>query len=170
MLTDNLVNIGKLTRVHGVEGKAIVVFESWALKQLQKTEWVFLNINRLPVPFFISSLEILSPTSAIIGLDGLDSIERIRPYINQEVLIAWEGKRKPVALKSVAGYEIVHNDNDRIGQVIEVADFNGNVVARVKNSKGELWIPLNETTLQQINHSKKIIFVNLPDGLLDLYR
>ncbi|HOK51584.1 MAG TPA: hypothetical protein PLF75_06805, partial [Bacteroidales bacterium] len=63
MLTDNLVNIGKLTRVHGVEGKAIVVFENWALKQFQKSEWVFLNINRLPVPFFVSNLEIISPTS-----------------------------------------------------------------------------------------------------------
>lgn len=169
MLTDNLVAIGKLTRTHGVDGKAMLVFENWALKQLQKTEWVFLNINRLPVPFFISSLEILTPTSAIIQLEDIHSVESIRSYLNCEVLIEWHGKRKPSTLKTIVGYEVIHQQVENIGKVIEVADFNGNVVARIKSDKGEVWIPLNETTLQQINHARQQIHVTLPEGLLDLY-
>ncbi|MGC8802943.1 MAG: ribosome maturation factor RimM [Bacteroidales bacterium] len=170
MLTDNLLTIGKLTRGHGVDGRAIVVFENWALKQFQKSEWVFLNINRLPVPFFISSLEILTPTSAIIQLEDIKTIEDIRPFINCEVLIAWEGKRKPANLKSIEGYDVMLEDTTKIGKILEVADFNGNVVARVKGIKDELWIPLNETTLLQVNHSKKVILISPPEGLLDLYQ
>lgn len=170
MLTDNLVNIGKLTRVHGVEGKAIVVFENWALKQFQKSEWVFLNINRLPVPFFVSSLEIISPTSAIIQLEDINSVESIRRYINCQVLIVWQGKRKPATLKTIVGYDIFHHNTEKIGNIVEVADFNGNIVARVKGEKGEIWIPLNESTLQQINHNKQFVHVILPEGLLDLYQ
>ncbi|MCX7986449.1 MAG: hypothetical protein N2662_05880, partial [Bacteroidales bacterium] len=94
MLTDNLTPVGKLTRVHGVEGKAIVVFENWALENLKKTEWVFLKINGLPVPFFISNLEILTSTSAIISLEGIESVEQMRPHLNREVLIEWQGRKK----------------------------------------------------------------------------
>ena len=58
--------IGHLSKLHGFEGEAVMVADSLFPKNIDKTEWVFLKIDGLPVPFFVSNIHVRSETVAII--------------------------------------------------------------------------------------------------------
>jgi 16S rRNA processing protein RimM len=169
MYTDKLRLIGKISRAHGIEGKAFLVFESSFYKNLKKSEWVFLNINGLPVPFFLLSIEFSTDTSAIIQLEDIDNINKLLPFIGMEVLIEWKGKLPSIENHSFIGYEIHDSKDNNLGIITAFEDYNGNTVATVKNSKGEILLPINEANIIKADHRKKILIVDVPEGLLSLY-
>jgi 16S rRNA processing protein RimM len=43
------------------------------------------------------------------------------------------------------------------------------MLCRLEINSKEVLIPLNESTLQKIDHKKRQVLVELPDGLLEIY-
>jgi 16S rRNA processing protein RimM len=43
------------------------------------------------------------------------------------------------------------------------------LLCRLEITKKEVLIPLNESTLKKIDHAKKQVVVELPEGLLEIY-
>jgi 16S rRNA processing protein RimM len=43
------------------------------------------------------------------------------------------------------------------------------ILLRIEMEGKEVLVPLNESTLDKIDHKQEKIYVTLPDGLLDIY-
>ena len=61
------------------------------------------------------------------------------------------------------------NEGKEIGDVIEVIEQPMQVLCKIMYKGHEALIPLHQESLQKIDQKKKQVFVNLPDGLLELY-
>src|SRR5678809_260343 len=83
-----------------------------------------------------------------------------------------EDDRKKFAARSSAinllGYTII-NEKKVLGQILEVIEQAHQMLCKIEINKKEVLIPLNEDTLQKIDHRKKEVNVRLPDGLLEIY-
>ena len=55
-----------------------------------------------------------------------------------------------------------------IGVIAEVDQSTENVLFVIPTENDELLIPFFEDLIEKIDHKKKMLFVNLPAGLLDL--
>ena len=62
------------------------------------------------------------------------------------------------------------NDDDELGEVIEVIEQPHQVLCKIMLENKEALIPVHEDSLKKIDKKNKKLFVNLPDGLLDIYR
>jgi 16S rRNA processing protein RimM len=56
-----------------------------------------------------------------------------------------------------------------LGKVLEVIEQPLQILLRLEIDGKEVLIPVNESTLEGIDHRKEKIFLILPDGLLDIY-
>jgi 16S rRNA processing protein RimM len=56
-----------------------------------------------------------------------------------------------------------------LGKVIEVIEQPAQLLLSVMVNDKEVLVPINETTLDKIDHKNQKIFVILPEGLLDIY-
>jgi 16S rRNA processing protein RimM len=56
-----------------------------------------------------------------------------------------------------------------IGKIIEVIEQAHQMLCRIEINNKEVLIPLNEDTLKRIDHKKKEVIVQLPEGLLEIY-
>jgi len=65
------------------------------------------------------------------------------------------------------GFVLVDEERGEIGKIISIDDFSGNVVFTLIRKGREILIPYNEHFLISCNESKKIITMQLPEGLLE---
>ena len=74
-------------------------------------------------------------------------------------------KNSPATL---LGYTII-NDKESLGEILELIEQPHQMLCRLEVKGKEVLIPLHEETLKKVDHKNKEIFVELPDGLLDIY-
>lgn len=61
------------------------------------------------------------------------------------------------------------NAGEEIGEIVEVIEQPLQVLCKIIYHGNEALIPIHEESLEKIDKKKKQVYVNLPDGLLEIY-
>jgi 16S rRNA processing protein RimM len=69
---------------------------------------------------------------------------------------------------NLLGYTII-NKNEPLGEILELIEQPHQLLCRLEIKGKEVLIPLHEASLLKVNHKKKEVMVELPDGLLEIY-
>ncbi len=162
--------LGRIAKVHGYEGAVTVKLEKTFIENIPELESVFLEIDGKPVPFFISDSEY--PGSDILNLkfQGYESIEKVSEFASCKIFLT-SGKieEKSIDLKGLSGYKVYKIDNRLVGTVIDVIENPGQLLMNVRIEKDkEILIPLHEDLIIRIDNKKKIIKMDLPQGLIEI--
>lgn len=165
--------IGKIQNTHGLNGRIILkhIFEGKNI--FKELNHVFIEVNRASyIPFFIKEKKVIDATEVLIQFDEVDSVEDARELLNKGVFIENEifKKLKPKNVtEDFIGFWIIDKKLGRIGKVDDLYETPAQVVASVQYKEKEILIPLIEYTIISINVAKKEIFVELPEGLIEVY-
>jgi 16S rRNA processing protein RimM len=165
-------NIGKFVAVHGLQGELLLKHELGKKTSLKGLTALFVEEKKNAfLPWFIESAKIKSETEIYIKLEGLTSREAAMKLAQKS---AWlpETDFKKFAAKSapasLLGYTIIDN-NEALGEILELIEQPHQLLCRLEIQNKEVLIPLHEGSLQKVDHKKKQVFVELPEGLLDIY-
>ncbi len=85
--------LGYITKTRGLKGELQLFFEVEYPEQYENLESVFIEINKKPVPFFISSIHI-QKSVGYIYLEDIDHIDKATPLVKKTVLITEKQKPK----------------------------------------------------------------------------
>jgi len=86
-------------------------------------------------------------------------------WLEEKDFQKFAGKSAPISL---VGYKVVSGGSD-LGEILEVIEQPHQVLCRLEINRKEVLIPINGETLEKMDKKNKTVFVNLPDGLLELY-
>ena len=164
--------IGKLVTAFGVNGQLILQHELGKKTSLKGLQAIFIEEKKKSfLPWFIESVKIKSDNEVYLTLDGITNREAALKITQKEVWLP-EADFKKFAAKSapanLLGYMIVDSDKS-LGPILEVIEQPHQMLCRIEINSKEVLIPLNESTLQKIDHKKRQVLVTLPDGLLEIY-
>ncbi|MGC4037438.1 MAG: ribosome maturation factor RimM [Chitinophagaceae bacterium] len=164
--------IGKIVAVHGLKGELLLNHELGKKTSLKGLQAIFIEEKKDSfLPWFVQSTRIKSDTEIYLKLEGIDAREAAAKLSQKQVWIN-EADFKKFAAKSapinLLGYTII-NHSEPLGEILEVIEQPHQVLCRLEIKGKEVLIPLNESFLQKINHSKKQVNVELPEGLLEIY-
>ncbi len=166
------VKIGKLVAAHGLKGELVCKHELGQKTSLKGLEALFTeDKNKAFIPWFIEETRIKSDTEIYIKLESIDSREAAIKLTQKECWLPEENFKKFAAKSAPAnllGYTITQH-NGPLGEILEVIEQPHQLLCRIEVKGKEVLIPLHEETLQSINHRKKEVLVELPDGLLEIY-
>ncbi|HLG40194.1 MAG TPA: ribosome maturation factor RimM [Chitinophagaceae bacterium] len=164
--------IGKFITAHGLKGEILLKHSFGKKTSLKGLQAIFIEEKKDSfIPWFIQSVKIKNEEEVFIKLEGIDSREDAGKLTQKEIWLPEDDFKKFVAKTAPAGllgYSII-NEAEPIGAVLEVIEQPHQVLCRLELRGKELLIPINENTLQKIDHKKKQILVSLPEGLLDIY-
>jgi 16S rRNA processing protein RimM len=170
-LTD-CTSIGSITRAHGVHGQFVLVLDQVTFRDIKKMESVFIEIDGLPVPFFISSFQEKTSSSLILTFNEPDITILTKDLIDSRVYIPNSflkiSKSSAEFDKNLIGYTIKDKNLGDIGQVNEFISIEKNPLLKILKGKKEILIPLQPHFITHIDKKTKKIYVHLPDGLIDL--
>ncbi len=165
--------IGKLAATFGTNGQLILQHNLGKKTSLRGLETFFIEeTNDLFLPYFITSAKIKSDREIFIAVEGIDSKEAARVLLKKEVWLAETDFKKFAAGSapiSFLGFMIVDN-NKEIGEVLEVIEQPHQVLCRIMINSKEALIPVHENSLEKIDTKNRKLYVQLPEGLLDIYK
>jgi len=168
----NYCSIGKLVATFGVHGEMILKHHLGKKTALKGLETVFIEAKKDELlPYFIESIKIKSGDELFIKLDGINNKETAQKLVQKQVWLVEEefhkyaGKSAPISL---LGFHMRQEDED-LGEILEVIEQPHQLLCRIEWKGKEALIPIHEETLVKIDKKKKIVIVNLPDGLLDVF-
>ena len=164
--------IGKLIAVHGLKGELLLKHSFGKKTSLKGLQAIFIEEKKDSfIPWFMESAKIKNEEETYIKLEAIDTREAAARLMQKEIWLP-EADFKKFAAKSapagLLGYTIV-NEMEIIGEILEVIEQPHQLLCRLEIKGKEVLIPVNENTLKKIDHKKKQVMVQLPDGLLDIY-
>jgi 16S rRNA processing protein RimM len=171
MAFSDKILLGKIIKSFGFDGAVTVKLEKPFQDRLPEFTAVFLEIEGKAVPFIVSSCE--KPDSAQLRLvfEGYDSLEKIREFTGCRIFLlsAGSGKKEENDLTGLIGYKITDTDNDMLGSIQEIIENPGHILLGIQSAGDSyFFVPFHEDLIVNIDNRKKIITMDLPDGLRDL--
>ncbi len=170
---NNYFKIGKLVATFGVQGQLILEHSLGKKTSLKGLEIIFIEEKKETfLPYFITATKIKNDKEIYLSLEGIQSKEAAHFLIRKEVWLSENDFKKFAASAapiSLLGFMIV-NKEEEIGEVIEVIEQPHQVLCTIIIDGKEALIPIHEDSLDKIDKKNRKLYVNLPDGLLDIYK
>lgn len=171
----NLINIGKTLKPYGIKGELKVAMEEQFLDLLPQLSVVFIKINGTAVPYFP---EQVNTDAALIKLEEVDAPEVAQKLGSKELLARREDiPFDPDAVKSkdtlqfshLKQFVIIDQQQGEVGTIVDVLEFPQQEMALLVLDGQDVLIPLNDSYINKVEEAKKQVFMDLPDGLIDLH-
>ena len=167
------LKIGYLQKPHGIKGEVVLQFEPEYEASLDEMPTLFLEIDGLLVPFFLQSegLRFRSGETALLLFDWIENEEQARKICGTSVYISrkdWIDEAEELSLHALVGYTLFDTEKGKIGSILHVDDYTGNLILTVKHGDEEILIPFNEDFLTRFDEEKREMELQCPDGIFDL--
>ena len=171
ILKSSVFPIGQVTKPHGVNGEMSFSFTSDVFDREDVPYFIF-EMQGILVPFFVDEYRFKGSTTGLLKLDGVTTDEQARAFYGLTIYLPKAFLEKvedaEIELDYFAGFTLVDAEKGSIGVISEVDQTTDNVLFVIPTKGDELLIPAGEEYIEEIDHEKKIIYVRLPEGLLDL--
>lgn len=170
-LSDCLV-LGTISKTHGVHGKVVARLNNLSFDDILKMEPVYLEIEGLPVPFFVNSWAEKTQDSIIVEFDDVNTADEAseflhaRIYVPASCLNISDGMLRQ--LRHLSGYTVTDVQAGELGTLEEILTPDENPLLRILSAHREVLLPFHDDFIVSVDPTKKIILVKAPEGLLDL--
>lgn len=165
--------IGQLSKLYGYKGEYVLISESEISEEIEDWESVFIEIDGLPVPFFIDDVRFTSETSVVIRFEDIEDDQAAREFLGCKVLQLSTEVNNTEELNfysQFTGFQVVDKIEGEIGEVDQILDYGGCLLLQILKGEAEILIPISETIVKKIDEKKKKIFIEAPEGLISLNR
>ena len=165
---EEVYKIGKLGKTHGVNGEISFLLDDDVFDRTDD-DYLILDIDGILVPFFIDSYRFKTDSNALMKFDGIDTHERARELTGCDVYFPREladNDDDSISWAELVGYSLIDNNGDKvIGEIASIDDTTINILFELTNGK---LIPASEELITHIDTKKQQIYINLPEGILEL--
>lgn len=164
---EEVFRIGRLGKPHGVKGEINFNFTDDVFDRVD-AEYLVLLLDGILVPFFMEEYRFRSGETALVKFCGVDTADRARELTNVEVFFPHALSDADVddnmTWEDFVGYQI-----EGVGQIVAVDTATENVLFEVEMADGsQVLIPAVDDFIEALDHPRKTIRMNLPEGMLDL--
>lgn len=173
MKKEDCYHVGKVTQPHGVKGEVKIWLDVDVPEEYDDMDSVLLEIKGQLVPYFIEQLQIKGRKSIAL-FEGMKSWEDTQKIVGADMYLPLDVlpdlNDDQFYYHEIAGYKVIDkNTNATIGEVAAVYESTGQDLLAVNVEDKEVLIPISDSIVVGINKPEKQLFVNLPEGLLDVY-
>jgi 16S rRNA processing protein RimM len=170
----NHIKIGSIAKVNRKTGEISVLLEKSVLFSAdEEQQLIFIETDGGLVPFFVSMWNAPTDDNIRILLEDYASPGLAQRFIGCGVFLPSEavsdrGKNQPVNVEALKGFRAVDRTAGDIGVVGGVIDSSMQLLLQVFNGETGILIPFVEEFLDEIDNQNRVIYLNLPEGLLDI--
>lgn len=164
--------VGKFAASHGLTGHLVLVHSLGSKTALKDLEALFIQESKDSfMPYFIQETSVKNDAEVYVKLEGIDNKELARKLTPKEVWMAaadfqrFAAKSSPI---SMLGYDLM-NGGENLGEIIEVIEQPHQILCAIMYNGQEALIPVHDDNLVKMDQENKKLYVNVPDGLLEIY-
>ena len=172
MKQEDTFRIGSLLKTRGLKGEFQLYVDFDGLADI-KFDAVFIEVGGKLVPYFVKSVKYPQKNVGYLNLEDVDAIEKAAVLVKKDVYLPNALKpevgEEEFTLMDLEGFIAIDETHGELGEILEVMEYPQQIIASIKYNGHEVLFPLNETIIKGIDMEGGEVYVELPDGLLDVY-
>lgn len=166
-----IVQVGNTQKPYGIKGEIILRFRKAEYADVD-TDFYFLEIEGIPVPFFIEEFTYSTDVTARVKFEEIDDEVAAARYVNCPVFLPRELIHSSTTQTDAGwdffmGFTIVDSNGEVLGVIEEVDESTMNVLFVVRDGKNEYLIPATDDFIDEIDEGNQLITMSLPEGLIE---
>lgn len=165
--------IGYVSKTRGLKGEVQLFFEFEDYNELE-LDIIFLEVNKKLVPYFVAQVKLHNNSTAYAVFEDVDHVDKAQPLVRKKMYLPNEKmpERDPDDFRytDLIGYLVIDEKHGELGEITDVREMPQQFIATVDMNGKELLFPLSDDLILGIDADEEIIEVELPEGLVDLYR
>lgn len=166
---EDVFAIGQTAKPHGINGEISFSFTTDIFDQ-EKCKFFIFEIDHIFVPFFITEYRFKSNSTGFVKFENINNEEDARELSNLTIYLpqkyAEEIENEVTDFRYFIGFEVIDKNGGSLGKITNINDDTANILFELADK--DLLIPASEEYITDINHKKRIIYMTVPEGLLDL--
>lgn len=171
--------VGRIRKTYGGKGEdgkrggslLVTLYDAFP-ESLNTAEPLWVGIDSLAVPLFISSFERRGVASAVVLFDDYEREAEaellVGKVLYKEEAFADKENEPQTAFDALIGYELTDRGTGRRGRVTAFYDYPGNPLLGVDFNGREVLVPAADGLLEVASVRKRKLEAELPEGLFDL--
>ncbi|HVW95690.1 MAG TPA: ribosome maturation factor RimM [Mucilaginibacter sp.] len=172
MTTADCFRIGSILKTKGLKGELTIYVDFEGIEKIRFSS-VFIETAGKLIPYFVSSVKYPQKNTAYLQLEDVTTIEQASLLVKKDLYLPNKlkpkKKKEEFTLMDLKGFTAVDVNEGELGVISEINEYPQQFIASVTYKDNEVLFPLNGETIKGIDVAGKIIDVELPDGLLDIY-
>lgn len=172
ILGKDIIEVGATQKPYGIKGEIVIRFKKPIFADVD-AEYYFLEIEGIPVPFFVEDFTYSTDVSARVKFEDINDEVAAARYVNCPVFIPREWIKVHTDGETqldwdyFIGFKVVDQRGKLLGVIEEVDDSTMNVLFIVKNEENEHLIPAAEDFIEAVDEENRLIEMFLPEGLVE---
>lgn len=174
ILEKDILPVGRTQKPYGIRGEIVLLFQKGEYANLD-VDYYFLEMDGIPVPFFVEEFSGTTDVAARVKFMEVEDEKSASRLVNKRVLLPREMVKSISVTEGSTGidwdffigFDVVDQHGTQVGTIQGVDDSTLNVLFVVVHDEDERLIPATEDFIVTLDEEKKIIEMNLPEGLLD---
>ncbi len=167
----NCFYLGYVAKTHGIKGEISAVIDADSTEKYKNLSSLFLKRESELLHYKVESLR-PAKDSGIIKLEGIDTPEKAKELRGMEIYVELSflppAEKNMFYLHDVIGFIVTDKAHGEIGQVQAVLEYPSQYLLQVMQGKKEVLIPVNAVIIQKVDHERRVIEVEVPEGLLEI--
>lgn len=165
--------VGKIVKKYSFKGELLIKLDTDEPEQFENLESVLINLRGNLVPFFIESSQLHKSELLRIKFedvdteDDADSLIKSELYLPLSFLPELEGDK--FYYHEIIGFNVEDKNFGNVGIITGVNDSTAQALFEIDRNGTEILIPMNDEFISKVDKLNKTIFVETPEGLIDLY-
>lgn len=167
---EDVYRIGQLTKPHGIKGEVAFHFTDDIFDRTEECDYLICLMDGILVPFFMEEYRFKNDTVALVKFEGVDTAEQARRFTNIEVYFPtkFAEESDELSWSYFVGFHLNDEHFGDLGEVEAVDETTINTLFLVRRPNGdELLIPAQEAFITDMDHKQRIIYVDLPEGMVE---
>ncbi|WP_201981412.1 ribosome maturation factor RimM [Hymenobacter rubidus] len=176
MTLDDTYQLGYVLKTHGLRGHVAAHFDVDDPAAYLRLKTVYMALPGAPaklVEHQVEKVQAQSGARVLLKLRGIDRIEEAEPLRGSQLYLPLaelpELEDDQFYFHDVIGFTVVDSTLGQLGTVENFYELPQQDMLAMRYQGQEVLIPVVDELVTHANQEKKEIYVNLPDGLLDVY-
>ena len=163
--------LGKVVKPFSFKGDLVLFFDVDEPEEYSELDGVYIEINKVLVLYPIETIRIKG-NKATVRFENMtedDSLKLIGKnlYLPLELLPALEGNK--FYFHEIIGFKVIDKEKGDIGIIESVIDYPAQPLFSIIFNGKEILIPIIDSVIEKVDRESKIMYINAPVGLVDLY-
>ena len=171
MTQEECYQLGKITKPFGFKGQMVFFLDVDTPEDYEGLDAVFVEVKGALVPYFIKEMNI-NGNKAIVTFEDLKAEEAqaltgCRLFLPLAMLPKLDGNR--FYYHEVVGWRVIDVEKGDIGTIASVVDYPAQALFQIMKNDKEILIPIIDEIIKKVEREEKTIYIEAPNGLIDLY-
>ncbi len=165
--------LGKIVSKFSFKGEVLVKLDTDDPESYLEMESVFVEYNKNLVPFFIEKSSLQRSELLRVKFEDVENEADAEDILKCDLYLPLSQlpklKEDQFYFHEISGFEVIDKNFGEVGTIKGVNDSTPQALFEIEKDGKEILIPVNDDFIEKVDKPNRKIYVNTPEGLIEMY-